>query len=126
MDAFIAQLTLLLRVGPALALVLFLSCSENKAIEAQPQDYVGVGVELTMEAAGARVVRTLQNSPAERAKLVAGDVILEVERESLRGVKLVDAVKKLRGPAGSTIHVLVRTSAGNKIYPIVRKPVQNK
>jgi len=126
MDAYFSPMGLVMGAGAVLALAVGISCSEKKNIEAQPDDYVGVGIELTMEAAGARVVRTLPDSPAERAKLMPGDVILEVERESLRGVKLVDAVRKLRGPAGTTIHVLARTATGNKVYLIARGPVINK
>ncbi len=126
MDAYLSPMGLVMRAGAVLALAVGLSCSDKKTIDAQPNDYVGVGIELTMEAAGARVVRTLSNSPAERANLMPGDVILEVERESLRGIKLVEAVRKLRGPAGTTIHVLVRTATGNKVYSIARGPVINK
>jgi C-terminal processing protease CtpA/Prc len=113
-------------LGIALTAVVVSSCTKEKSVEAQPKNYVGLGVELTMEAAGARVVRTLPHSPAEQARLEAGDILLEVDGVTLRGVTLLEAVKQLRGPPNTTIRILVRTKEGNREYSVTRRPVLNR
>jgi carboxyl-terminal processing protease len=107
----------------ALALVP-LACTEE--MDANPDAYVGIGVELTMEAAGARVVRVLPGSPAGAAGLAAGDVVLEIGDTSARGKTLAEVVKQLRGEPGSQVTMLARTADGNKQVTVTRAPLQNR
>jgi len=100
------------------------ACTDS-GMDANPDSYVGVGVELTMEAAGARVVRVLVGSPASEAGLAVGDVVLQVGDESARGKTLAEIVKQLRGAPGSQVTLLARTAGGNKELTITRAPLQN-
>lgn len=109
---------------PALALVATFGCTEQ--MKANPDRYVGVGVELTMEAAGARVVRVLRGSPAKEAGLEAGDVVLEIAGASARGKTLAEVVKALRGEPGSQVTLLARTSGGNKQVTLTRAALKNR
>jgi len=98
----------------------------ERVLEANPQSYVGVGVELTMEAAGARVVRTLPEGAAAAAGLVEGDVLLEVDGQSLRGKHLAETVDLLRGEAGGHVTVLARTRTGDRHVDLVRRAISNR
>lgn len=99
------------------------SC-QDRVIEAMPDEYVGVGIELTLESAGARVVRALPDGAAARAGIAAGDVLLSVDGEMLRGKSLAEVVDALRGEPGTRVEVGVRTPKGNKTLVLSRQPVQ--
>lgn len=108
----------------ALLIALLTACSDA-SIEAQPKSYVGIGVELTMEAAGARVVRILPGSDATRAGLTADDTILEVGGVSTRGLNLAEVVAALRGEPGTSVDVLVRTPTGERELVLTRRALKN-
>jgi C-terminal processing protease CtpA/Prc len=107
-----------------LAIALVSACGET-AIEAQPRSYVGIGVELTMEAAGARVVRILPGSGAKAAGLSVDDTILEVSGVSTRGLNLAEVVAALRGEPGTTVEVLVRSHTGDRALMLTRRALKN-
>lgn len=94
-------------------------------MDAQPKSYVGVGVEITMEAAGARVTRVLEGGGAKLAGVERGDVFLEVDGNGLRGRGLAEVVDMLRGVAGTQVKVLSRTTSGNQALLLMRKPLAN-
>lgn len=106
-------------------LAITLACQKD-VLDANPEHYVGIGVELTMEAAGARVVRVIDDGPAARAGLAANDVVLEIEGQPARGESLADVVNALRGQPGSQVKLLVRTSDGNKALTVTRRPIENR
>ena len=54
------------------------------------------------------IVSPMKGSPAEAAGLRSGDIILEVNGESIEGLSLLEAVNKIRGPRGSDVTLLVR------------------
>lgn len=67
------------------------------------------------------IVTVFDGSPAERAGVRAGDVILEVDGESIAEWSLQLAVQRIRGPAGTTVNLLVRHSNGEEeLLPVVR------
>jgi len=63
--------------------------------------FTGIGAEVTMESSKIVVVSPIKGSPAERAGLLAKDVLLSVNGESLDGLNLQEAVAKIRGPKGT-------------------------
>jgi carboxyl-terminal processing protease len=69
--------------------------------------YPGVGIEVTAEAGVIRVVRPIEDSPAERAGVLAGDIIVSIDGEPV-GSDLDAAITRMRGPAGSPIRISVR------------------
>ena len=71
----------------------------------------GVGVELGMRDGYITVVAPLANTPAATAGIVAGDRLVEVDHESLKGRTLGDAVRGLRGAPGTAVHLRVRRPA---------------
>jgi C-terminal processing protease CtpA/Prc len=109
----------------AIALLLGAAGCEDEMMDAQPKSYVGVGVEITMEAAGARVTRVLEGGGAKLAGVERGDVFLEVDGNGLRGRGLAEVVDMLRGVAGTQVKVLSRTTSGNQALLLMRKPLAN-
>lgn len=103
--------------------MLGVACQEN-VIEAMPDAYVGIGVELTIEAAGARVVRTLTDGAAGRAGLEADHVLLAVDDVILRGKSLADVVSLLRGKPGTEVQLLVRTPEGERKVKLTRQAMK--
>ncbi len=70
----------------------------------------GLGIEVTQDTyhAPPRVVTPLEGSPAFKAGVLAGDVILEIDGESAGGQDLKEIVQKLRGPKGTKVTIKVR------------------
>jgi carboxyl-terminal processing protease len=69
--------------------------------------YAGVGIQMDLRDSGITVVATLHGTPAEQAGLASGDRIVEIDGKSARGLTSEEAIKTLRGPAGSKVSVVV-------------------
>ena len=69
--------------------------------------FEGIGARVTVKGEQLIVVTPIANSPAERAGIEVGDIILEVNGESISGLTLVEAVLKIRGPTGTPVRLLV-------------------
>jgi len=63
----------------------------------------GVGIQIAVKARQLTVVTPISGTPAERAGLQPGDSILKIDGASVQEMTLMDAVKRLRGPAGSKV-----------------------
>ena len=70
-------------------------------------NYGGLGIRIDEQDGWITVVAVLPNTPAEKRGLITGDRIVEVDGESAEGWSTNDAVQVLRGPKGSTVHLLV-------------------
>lgn len=87
----------------------FLSAGELVALrEGASGRFGGIGVELGMRDGYITVVAPLAGTPAAAAGLAAGDRVIEVDHQSLRGRTLRDAVRGLRGEPGTAVHLRVR------------------
>jgi len=72
-------------------------------------DFEGIGAHVNMNRQGKLlIVSPIPGGPAEAADIRAGDIILEVDGESIEGLSLLEAVSKIRGPKGSTVTLLVK------------------
>ena len=71
-------------------------------------EFGGLGIEVTMEQGLVRVVSPIDETPAARAGLEAGDFITHLDGESVLGLTLSDAVDKMRGRVGSDIELTIR------------------
>jgi carboxyl-terminal processing protease len=69
--------------------------------------YAGVGIQMDLRDSGITVVATLHGTPAEQAGISSGDRIIEIDGRSARGLTAEEALKTLRGPAGSSVRVVV-------------------
>jgi len=69
--------------------------------------YAGVGIQMDVRDSGITVVATLRGTPAEQAGMMSGDRIVEIDGKPTRGLTSDEALKTLRGPAGTTVKVAV-------------------
>mgnify|MGYP001179095527 CR=1 FL=1 len=67
----------------------------------------GLGIEITLQDGIVKVVSPIDDTPADKAGMLPGDLIIAVEGESIRGLPLNKAVEKLRGPIGSKVKITV-------------------
>lgn len=71
-------------------------------------EFGGLGIEVTMDETGyVRVVAPIDDTPAYRAGIEAGDMIIEIDSESVQGLTLDKAVEKMRGKVGSEIQLTI-------------------
>jgi len=68
----------------------------------------GLGIEITLRDGLLTVVSPIEDTPAYRAGIKAGDQIIKIEGELTKDMSLVEAVKKMRGPKGSKVVISVR------------------
>ncbi len=68
----------------------------------------GLGIEVGMEAGVIKVISPLDNSPAYRAGVKAGDYIVKINETQVQGKSLTEAVDLMRGPIGSEIEITIR------------------
>ncbi len=67
----------------------------------------GLGIEVGMENGFIKVIAPIDDTPAQRAGIRAGDLIVRIDDKPVKGMSLDDAVKLMRGKVGSKIHLLV-------------------
>jgi carboxyl-terminal processing protease len=70
-------------------------------------DLVGIGVEIDTKDGLPRVLAPLEGSPAEKAGVLSGDIILEVDDVTTEKLSLEEVISKIRGEAGTTVKILV-------------------
>ncbi len=88
----------------------------------------GIGAELGMKGKDVIVIAPLDGSPASKAGIKAGDIIMGVNGKSVAGVDLNTIVNEIRGPKGTTVTLMVQHS-GSKTpvtVPIVRNTITVK
>jgi len=71
-------------------------------------EFGGIGIEVTMEEGLVKVVSPIDDTPGQRAGLLAGDFITEVDGQAIQGKTLSEAVRLMRGRAGSTVELAIR------------------
>ena len=86
----------------------------------------GLGIEVGMEAGVVKVISPLDNSPAEREGVKAGDYIVKINDTQVQGKTLNEAVELMRGPVGSTLEITVRRIGLRKslVFNITREIIQ--
>ena len=88
--------------------------------------FEGIGAEVSMRNGRIMIVAPIPDTPAERAGIRPGDIILEIDGESTEGISLLEAVNKIRGVKGESVDLVVlhRTSAEPVLITIVRDVIQ--
>ena len=91
-------------------------------------EFGGLGIEVTMESGVVKVITPIDDTPASKAGIKAGDYIVKINGEQVRGKTLMEAVDLMRGPVGSSIEITVRRKnlSKAKIFNIVRKVIEVK
>lgn len=76
--------------------------------------FSGIGASVAREGEYVIIVAPIPDTPADRAGIVAGDVILAVDGEDARGWSVQQAVARIRGPIGTTVNLTLRRSDGTE------------
>ena len=82
-------------------------------------EFGGLGIEIGMEAGVVKVISPIDDTPAEKAGIKAGDYIVKIGQEQVQGKSLMEAVKLMSGPVGTTIDLTIRRKN-------VKKPLEFK
>ena len=74
----------------------------------------GLGIEIGMEAGVVKVISPIDGTPAAKAGIKAGDYIVKIGTTQVQGKSLMEAVKLMRGPIGSSIELTIRRRGEKK------------
>ena len=77
-------------------------------------EFGGLGIEVSMESGVVKVISPIDDTPASRAGIKAGDYIVKIENIQVQGKTLSEAVDLMRGPVGSGIELTVRRRGEKK------------
>ena len=91
-------------------------------------EFGGLGIEVTMESGVVKVISPIDDTPASKAGIKAGDYIVKINDTQVQGKSLSEAVDLMRGPVGSNIELTVRRSGEKKalIFEITREIIEIK
>ena len=89
-------------------------------------EFGGLGIEVSMEAGVVKVISPIDDTPASKAGIKAGDYIVKIDNVQVQGKSLSEAVDLMRGPVGSGIDLTVRRRGVKKAltFNIVREIIQ--
>ena len=89
-------------------------------------EFGGLGIEIGMEAGVVKVISPIDGTPADKAGIKAGDYIVKIGKEQVQGKSLMEAVKLMRGPVGTTIDLTIRRKNVKKPleFKITRKVIE--
>lgn len=102
----------------------FMEPEEFKELQIETKgSFGGVGIEITLKDGLLIVVSPIEGTPAYRAGIQAGDRILKIDGVSTKNMTLLEAVRRIRGPKGSTVTLtIMRDNQGKqKHYTLVRE-----
>ncbi len=91
-------------------------------------EFGGLGIEIGMEAGVVKVISPIDDTPAAKAGIKAGDYIVKIGDDQVQGKSLMEAVKLMRGPVGTSIKLTVRRKNVKKPleFKITRKIIEIK
>jgi len=81
-------------------------------------EFGGLGIEVTMEDGVVKVVSPIENTPAEKAGVLPGDYITHLDNESIQGLTLEEAVKKMRGLVNTPIVLTIVRKGAAKPFDV--------
>ena len=91
-------------------------------------EFGGLGIEVTMESGVVKVISPIDDTPASKAGIKAGDYIVKINDTQVQGKSLSEAVELMRGPVGSSIELTVRRRGEKKAltFNVTREIIQIK
>ena len=91
-------------------------------------EFGGLGIEVSMEAGVVKVISPIDDTPASRVGIKAGDYIVKINDFQVQGKSLSEAVDLMRGPVGSGIELTIRRRGEKKAlkFNIIREIIQIK
>jgi carboxyl-terminal processing protease len=97
----------------------FMDPTEYRSMQEDTRgDFFGIGAQLQEKEGQIVIYRPIEGSPADKAGIKAGDVIVEVDRKPVAGMRVDDVVKKIRGPRGTKVELTIRRKGEAKLLHI--------
>ena len=102
----------------------FLNTDELKELKVQTKgEFGGLGIEVTLENGFVKVISPIDDTPASRAGILAGDLITHLDDEPVLGMTLSEAVSIMRGKAGSKIKLTVNREDNKTLQIVITRAV---
>ena len=98
----------------------------NEFVKEVQGTFAGIGVSVAPDPQGALVKTPLDESPALRAGIQAGDLIVAVGPEPLAGMALADIIALVSGPEGSPVEITIRRDDQHQVFNVVRRKIKPK
>jgi len=91
-------------------------------------EFGGLGIEIGMESGVVKVISPIQDTPASKAGIKAGDYIVKIDGKQVQGKSLMEAVKLMRGAVDTSIKLVIRRKGVKKSleFEIMRKIIEVK
>ena len=91
-------------------------------------EFGGLGIEVSMESGVVKVIAPIDDTPASRAGIKAGDYIVRIDGKQVQGKTLMEAVNLMRGPINTPIKITIRRKGLRKakIFTLVREVIEIK
>ena len=91
-------------------------------------EFGGLGIEIGMEAGVVKVISPIDDTPAAKAGIKSGDYIVKIDNEQVQGKSLMEAVKLMRGPVGTSVKLTIRRKNVKKSleFFVTRKIIEIK
>ena len=91
-------------------------------------EFGGLGIEIGMESGVVKVISPIDDTPAAKAGIKAGDFIVKIGSDQVQGKSLMEAVKLMRGPVGTSIDLTIRRKNVKKPleFKVTRKIIEIK
>jgi carboxyl-terminal processing protease len=87
----------------------YLNAKNYKDMQVQTRgEFGGLGIEVTLDNGVVKVVSPIDDTPASRAGVKPGDLIIQINSEPVSGLSLNEAVEKMRGPVNSDIKLMLK------------------
>jgi carboxyl-terminal processing protease len=86
-------------------------------------EFGGLGIEVTMENGLVKVVSPIDDTPAAKAGIKPGDLIIGLDGEQVMGMTLEDAVERMRGPVNSTIKLMIQREKQKPFEVVLKRAV---
>ncbi len=89
-------------------------------------EFGGLGIEVSMESGVVKVISPIDDTPASKAGIKAGDYIVKIDDIQVQGKSLSEAVDLMRGPVGSGIELTIRRQGKKKAlnFSIIREIIE--
>ena len=94
--------------------------------ESMQGKFVGLGIEVGMEDGYIKVVAPIEDSPAAKAGIQAGDLVTRIDNVPLKGMSIDDSIKKMRGEPHTKITLTIARKGEDKplVFPIMREEIR--
>jgi len=97
----------------------FLKPEDFKELQVETKgEFTGIGIEITMKDGVLTVVSPIEETPAFEKGIKAGDKIIKIDKDLTKDLTLVEAVKKLRGPKGSSVTISIYREGWSELKDI--------